>query len=300
MQNEATDPEIHHRLDVRANHLAARLPIAIFNLLLALYFSPALFFGSIYLFGPVADPPFWMNKGWLVLLFVTLGCLVVVVFATTTAIVALRKGYWRLKYQLLCLAGVAAMVLSESPTERGTGGRREVDPLEILEIRDAGGSAEFTQLLQEIDTAVEASKKSASEAWPLFDKLVADVHNLGLATVREQQKEVAQKVTDLFGKSVEQKRLAAKKSEEAAQKEPREKFKPFFTHKAQSYEFYAQVLAINQEIVRLVFDESIVKVEDLMSKVEEAEKRRLAVGKSGNQAEAKANAIAKEMKDNPK
>lgn len=286
----------HHRLDVRANHLAVRLPIAIFNLLLALYFSYPLFFASIYLFGTVADS-LGMDKSTLSLLLMTLGSLVVVVFATTTAIVALRKGCWRLKYQLFCLAGVATVAVSgELLKEMRAGGGAEFDPLEI---RNAGGSAEFKQLLQEIDTADEASDKSRLEAWPMFDKLLSDVHNLGLATVRQQQKEVAQKVTDLFGKSAEQNRLAAKKSEEAAEKEPRAKFKPFFTHKAQSYEFYAQVLAINQEIVRLVFDESIAKVDDLMPKVEEAEKRRLAAGKNGNEAEAKANAIAKEMKDNP-
>ena len=291
MQTEVTDQEIHHRLDVRANHLAARLTIATVNLLLAFCYSYVLFFGSIYLFGTVIGP-LGMDKSTLTLLFVTLSSLAVVVFGTATAIVALRKGRWRLKYQLLCLAGVAAMAV---PWPSRTNTPPEFDPTAI---RNAGGSAELTQLLQEID-ALEASDKSRHEALRMFDQLLADVHNLGLATVRQQQKEVAPRVTELLGKGIEHNRLAAKKYEEAAQKEPRTRFKPFFTYKAQSYEFYAQVLAINQEIVRLVFDESIANQDDLMPKVDEAEKRRIAVGMRGNEAKAKANAIAKEMKDNP-
>jgi len=94
-------------------------------------------------------------------------------------------------------------------------------------------------------------------------------------------------------------RLAAKKSGEAAQKEPREKFKPFFATKAQGYEFCAQARAINQEIPGWFWMKSIVKGDELIAKAEAAGKRRDAIQKSGDEAEAKPNAIAKEAKDNP-
>ena len=292
MQSEVKAQQIRHRLDVRASHLAARLTIAILNLLLAICFLYPLFLGIPYLFA-TGIGLLGIERGTLLLLCMTAGSLAAVVFATATAIVALRKGWWRLKYQLFCLAGVAVMFV---PWPSRPSNPPELDPTGI---RYTGASAEFTQLLQEIDTALEASDKSRLEASAKFDQLLADVHTLGLAKVRKEQKEVGPGITDLFGKAIEQKRLAGKKSEEAAQKEPRAKFKPFFTHKAQSYESYAQVLEINQEIVRLVFDDSIASADDLKPRVEEAEKRRLAVGMRGNEAEAKAKAIAKEVKDNP-
>jgi hypothetical protein len=292
MQSEVADQQIPHRLDVRASHLAGRLTIAILNLLLAVGSSYLLILGSTYLSGTVIGR-LGFDRDTLFLLIMTLSSLAVVVFATATAIVALRQGFWRLKYQLFCLAGVAALFV---PWPSRPSNPPESDPTGI---RYAGASAEFAQLLQEIDTALEASNKSRLEASALFDQLLADAHNVGLAKVRQEQKEVGPRITDLFGKSIEQKRLAVKKSEEAAQKETRAKFKPFFTHKAQSYEFYAQVLEINQEIVRLVFDESIASADGLKLRVEEAEKRRLAVGMRGNEADAKARAIAQELQDNP-
>ena len=170
----------------------------------------------------------------------------------------------------------------------------------VAEIREAGGGSELKQLLQEIEAAVDAGNKSGLEAQPLFQKLLNDVDSLGVAKVRQQQKELAQKVADLFGKADEQFRLAATKSGEAARKEPREKFKPFFTAKAQAYEAYGQAYAINEQITRLVLDESIVKADDLVAKVTEAGKHRDAAQKSGNEADAKASASAKEAKDSPK
>ena len=170
----------------------------------------------------------------------------------------------------------------------------------VSEIREASGGGEMKQVLAEIEAAVEAGNKSGLEAQPMFQKLLNDVDSLGLAKVRQQQKDVAQKVADLFGQSAEQFRLAAKKSTEAAAQEPREKFKPFFTYKAQAYEAYAQGRAINQEITRMVMDESIAKAADLIAKATAAGERRDAAQKTGDEAEARANAAAKAAKDSPK
>jgi hypothetical protein len=98
--------QIHHRLDLSAKPLAARLSIALLNFFVALFFSPSLFFASIYLFAPATRPTETLS-----MLIVALGSLAVVGFSTTTAIVALRRGCWRLKYQLCCLAGGAAMAV---------------------------------------------------------------------------------------------------------------------------------------------------------------------------------------------
>ena len=205
MQSEVADQQIPHRLDVRANHLAARLTVAILNLLLAVFSSYVLILGSTYLSGTVIGS-LGFDRDTLFLVIMTLSSLAVVVFAAATAIVALRKGYWRLKYQLLCLAGLAVLFVPWFPRESDL---TEGDPTGI---RYAGASPEFTQLLQEIDTALEASYKSRHEASAKFDQLLADVHNLGLAKVRQEQKEVGPRITELLGKSIQQKRFAVKKN----------------------------------------------------------------------------------------
>lgn len=187
---------------------------------------------------------------------------------------------------LIGICGLAAMFGGIAQCKKG-----------VAEIREAGGSAQLNQVIQEIETAVDAANKSGLEASPMFQKLLNDVDSQGLVAVRQQQKEVAQKVADLFGKSAEQFRLAAKKSEDAVSKESRAKFQQFLTAKAQAYEFYAQSRAINQEIARMVTDESITKVEELIPKAEEAGKRRDAAQKRGDEAEAEASAFAKEAKE---
>jgi len=169
----------------------------------------------------------------------------------------------------------------------------------IKEMRGAGPSDELNRLMQEVEQAVAVANRTGLEAGPLFQKLLNDVDGVGLAKVRKDQKEGAQKIAGLFATSAEQFHLAAKKSEAAAQMESREKFKPFFTLKAQAYESYGKARELNQSIVQMVLDESIVQVDDLVKKATAAGQERDAAETSAKETEAKAEAVAKEAKAHP-
>ncbi len=170
----------------------------------------------------------------------------------------------------------------------------------VSEMRGTGDSAETNKYVQEIGDAVDAANKSMLEAQPKFQKILDDVDTIGLAKVRQEQKVITQTVIALFAKAEAQFRLASKKSAEAAQKESREKFKSYLTLKSQAYVYLADANAINQDIARMVQDESIATLADLIAKAETAGKRRDDAQKSGAEAEAKANAAVKDGKENPK
>jgi hypothetical protein len=167
----------------------------------------------------------------------------------------------------------------------------------VKQIAAASGSstAQTKPLLLEIDASVQTGNSTGLEASPLFQKLLNDVDSLGLDKVRQQEKAAGEKVLDLLGKSAAAFRDAAKKSEQAASEETRSKVKQFLNTKVQVYTLYADVRTINQEITRLVFDESILKVHDLLTKLDDPVKRRDAAQKSGDEAEAAANILAKDI-----
>ena len=190
---------------------------------------------------------------------------------------------------ILFICGIIAIAVGITQMLRG-----------VTTIFGSGSSVASKQLVQELNTAVSAANKSMLEGHPMFQKLLNDVDSQGLAKVRQEQKAVVQTVVDLFGRSAAQFILAAKKSTEAAQQESSENMKSYYALKAQTYEFSVTALTINQEIARLVADESIVNMEDLVAKAVEAGKRRDAAQKRSRETEAKADAIIKAMKDNPK
>jgi hypothetical protein len=167
----------------------------------------------------------------------------------------------------------------------------------VTQIIAATGSATPTTkpLLLDIDKEVDTANKSSLEVSPMFQKLLNDVDSLGLDKVRQQEKATGEKVMGLLGKSADAFRAAAKLSEKAAGEETRSKVKQFLTTKVQVYTQYADVRSINQEITRLVFDESILKVDDLLVKLDDPVKRRDAAQKIGDEAEAAANILAKDI-----
>jgi len=169
----------------------------------------------------------------------------------------------------------------------------------IQEIRGAShDGAQYKQTLQEIDAAVEAANKYGLEAAPTFQKLLNDIDSQGLATVRKQEKQSALNVAELFGKSAEQYRIAAAKSQAAAKQNIKDSFKPFFAAKTRGYGFFAQAREMNQQITKLVIDESIPKFEDLLPKMQEVATRRDAAQKSAEEAEAEATELGKKANAN--
>ena len=159
----------------------------------------------------------------------------------------------------------------------------------------ARNSPEFVKLVAESDKAVEEGGRYASEAAPLFQQMLKDVDGLGLENFRAQQKEVAAKTSDLFGKSIEQFRLADKKLEESRGLNRKEQLTPFLLTKSRSYDLRAETLEINQEIIRLILDDSIASADVLLPRLHEAAARRDEMGKKAHAANDEATEIGKRI-----
>ena len=108
-----------------------------------------------------------------------------------------------------------------------------------------------------------------NEASPAFQRLLGEVDTLGLGVFRLQQKEAAMKMHELLGRSISQFRIAQQKLEAAQKVNKMRKLKPFLESKALSYDRVSQSLAVNQEIIRLVLDESIRDLQCFVPKLEE-------------------------------
>jgi hypothetical protein len=155
--------------------------------------------------------------------------------------------------------------------------------------------AELARLMNESDVALAEAQRLLSEASPAFQQLLGDVDKLGLGVFRAQQKQAATKTSELIGRTVAQFRLAEEKLE-AAQKVNRSgRLKQFLDVKIVSYDRVAQSLAVNQEIVDLVLDESITDMQVLLPKLQEAAARRDALEKEAQAASEESKEISRQI-----
>jgi hypothetical protein len=167
----------------------------------------------------------------------------------------------------------------------------------IREIFGSGGDPEVQRLLTESDKKVDNANKVMQDAAPLFQQLMADVDSLGLDAVRQKKQDLAHQISEQFGKAADMLRSAAKELDETAGHKIDDKFKPFLAAKAQSYRLTADACDQNQEIVALVLDKSIAKLDDLLPKIEAVAARRDAAHKAAAEASAKADEASKQAKD---
>ena len=164
----------------------------------------------------------------------------------------------------------------------------------------SGNSPEFTQMVQESDSALAEARRYATEAAPRFQQMMKDVDALGLEAFRAQQKEAATQTIDLLRNSSEQFRLAEKKLDDSKSLNRNEKLTPFLEHKARSYGLFAQTVDINQEMAELVMDESITSVDALLPKLSDANARYQAVEKDAKAAGSQADEIGNRLQGNGK
>ena len=133
---------------------------------------------------------------------------------------------------------------------------------------------ELSRLLTESDQALGEGQRLAKEATPAFQQLLSSVDTLGLETFRAQQKDAATKTNALLGSAVDQFRLAQSKIDEARKVNKLPKLTRFLELKSQSYDLIAQGLAINQDMIAMVLDESNTAMDALLPKLKEAASRR--------------------------
>jgi hypothetical protein len=160
----------------------------------------------------------------------------------------------------------------------------------------AGTDKQYQQLLADSDKAIDKANQDTVEAQPIFQAFLNDVDKLGLAAVRAQEKQTAQKTSELFSNSIESFHLAATKLEEAIQRKKDDRLNPFFEAKIKSYGLFAQSAEFNREIVRLVLDESIPDIQTLMPKITEVATRRDEARNTAVKASADADESAKKLK----
>jgi hypothetical protein len=164
------------------------------------------------------------------------------------------------------------------------------------EMRSASGDAQFKPLLEENDKAIAEANKLSQEAQPMFQTLLDDVDKLGLDHVRAKESDTALKIDDLFGKAAEQFRIAVKTSKEASRHHTDETMKSFLVKKGESYVLFAEARDDNREIIRLILNKSILKIDDLLPKLQEAAGRRDAAQKKAMDTDAEAEAMTKKSK----
>jgi hypothetical protein len=162
--------------------------------------------------------------------------------------------------------------------------------------RSAAGDAEFKPLLEENDKAIGEANKLSQEAQPMFQTLLNDIDKLGLDQVRAKESATAQKIDNLFAKAADEFRHAVKTSEAAGQHNTDATMKAFLAMKGKSYTLFAQARDTNREIIHLILDKSIVKIDDLLPKLQEAAGRRDDAQKKAMDADAEAEAMAKKSK----
>jgi hypothetical protein len=152
------------------------------------------------------------------------------------------------------------------------------------------------ELTIESDKAVAAGDQFTEEATPLFTTSLADVDKLGLEKSRAQNKAATAQAADLLGKAAEQYRLAGQKLDDAIKRSPDSRLNPFYEARVRAYKNYAEVRALNQEICRLLADETIKIVSDLEPKVTAAAERRDGFEKAAVEAAKEGNKIAVDLK----
>ena len=159
-----------------------------------------------------------------------------------------------------------------------------------------GNSPEFTALVEQSDKAAQEGNRHADETQPLFQQIMTDIDKVGLPQVRAEQRELATRAADGFGKAVERFAFAGKKLEESEALNKHDRLKPFLEKQAKSYSLFAQMLQVNQEMIGMVLDESIGTVDALLPKLNEAAARRTALKNEATAAGAEASEIGKQIR----
>lgn len=154
---------------------------------------------------------------------------------------------------------------------------------------------EFKRAIEDSNNAVKDAVRYAGEAMPLFQQMLKDIDSQGLSDFRAHQKESAAKTNDLLGKAAEGFRRGKAKLEEAQPLNRKEEMAPYLAVKARSYGLRAQAFEINQEIVRLVLDDSITSIDALGPKLTEAATRRDEINKNADAANNEANEIGQRV-----
>ena len=152
--------------------------------------------------------------------------------------------------------------------------------------------------MTESDQALSEGQRLAKEATPAFQQLLASVDSLGLETFRAQQKDAATKTNALLGSAVEQFRLAYSKIEGARKVNKLPKLKRFLELKSQSYDLIAKGLAINQDMIAMMLDESNSALDALLPKLKEAASRRDALEQQAQTVSNEATALGQELQAN--
>jgi hypothetical protein len=187
-----------------------------------------------------------------------------------------------LKTIALLSFGLIGIVLGVAQIQRG-----------IKEITGAGRDPELQRLLVDSDKAVDDANKLMQDVAPLFQQLLDEVDKVGLDLVHQQKQELAQQVSEKFEKASVLLHTAAKELDEAVQHKVADKYKAFLADKSLSYRLTADACDRNREIVTLVMDKSIDKLEVLMPKIESAAAKREEAQKAAAEASAKAEEAAK-------
>ncbi|HEX3655241.1 MAG TPA: hypothetical protein VHV55_05530 [Pirellulales bacterium] len=185
---------------------------------------------------------------------------------------------------LIVICGLTAMVFGGLQMYRG-----------VTEIAGAGDEPQYQQAIKESNDAIVGANQLSQDTQPVFLELLNDVDKLGLDDVRRQKQAAADQLIEQFGKAAAQFRLAAQKLDEAAGHHVKPEFKPYFVDKSQGYRHFADACDANQQIVRLVVDKSITKLDALLPKIQALAARRDAAEKAGVDAAAQADAVAKKL-----
>jgi hypothetical protein len=185
---------------------------------------------------------------------------------------------------VLIVCGLVGVVLGIMRMQRG-----------IKEFVGSVGDPEMKRLLAESDQAIDDANKLMLDAAPLFQQLMNEIDRWGLDGVRQQKQELAQQVSERFGKAAGMLRTAAQEVDDAAERNVADKLKPFLAEKSQAYRLTADACARNQEIVALVLDKSIATLADLMPKIEAVAMKRDAAQKAAADASAKADEAARQF-----
>ncbi len=191
-----------------------------------------------------------------------------------------KRNHWLTSFTVI--VGVIAMLGGAAKIYHG-----------YREITGSPDQAQVDKLVKEADNAVLESNKHIDVVRPLFQPLLTDVDNLGLDAVRKDKAQATRDIGEHFTAAAKQLRVAKQKLDQAIALAAYDETKTYLTAMAKSHDLLAQVYDKNQEICRLVLDESIASYDALVPKILEMAASRDELQKQADADAAEANAIVK-------
>jgi hypothetical protein len=197
-----------------------------------------------------------------------------------------------------------------APRERSTGRTRRIFLLACVALVLLAGAAmtwkvvekmrarphpEFTRLLNESNQAVSEANQLAVDATPLFHNMVREVDEMGVEKFRAERADTAAKVGEMFRQAIEKFHLGETKLQESIGRNKDAQLTPYLEMKVRSYGLYAQTLEANQEIVRMLMDNSIPTADELLPKVLALASRRDELDRQARQTRDEANEMARQL-----